>query len=66
MGLVPRQFSSVGKERLGEVSKAGQADIRRLLIIGAMTQVRWACRKETSANPGLTRMLGRKPECWWR
>ena len=36
LGLVPRQFSSGGKERLGRVSKAGQADIRRLLIIGAM------------------------------
>ncbi|WP_245269106.1 transposase [Mesorhizobium sp. WSM2561] len=36
LGLVPRQFPSGGKERLGRVSKAGQADIRRLLIIGAM------------------------------
>ena len=35
LGLVPRQHSSGGKERLGRVSKAGQADIRRLLIIGA-------------------------------
>jgi transposase len=40
LGLVSRQFSSGGKERLGRVSKAGQADIRRLLIIGAMTRVR--------------------------
>ena len=39
LGLVPRQFSSGGKERLGRVSKAGQADIRRLLIIGAMARV---------------------------
>lgn len=29
LGLVPRQFSSGGKERLGRVSKAGQANIRR-------------------------------------
>jgi len=35
LGLVPRQHSSGGKERLGLVSKAGQADIRQLLIIGA-------------------------------
>ena len=34
-GLVPRQMSSGGKERLGRISKAGQSDIRRLLIIGA-------------------------------
>ena len=31
LGLVPHQYSSGGKERLGRVSKAGQADIRRLL-----------------------------------
>ncbi|OUJ01122.1 IS110 family RNA-guided transposase [Acetobacter cibinongensis] len=43
--LVLRQFSSDGKERLGRVSKAGQADIRRLLIIGAMTRVNSASRK---------------------
>lgn len=35
LGLVPRQHSSGGKERLGRVSKGGQADIRQLLIIGA-------------------------------
>jgi len=41
LGLVPRQHSSGGKERLGRVSKAGQADIRRLLIIGAMSRLSW-------------------------
>ncbi|MEO9338789.1 transposase [Mesorhizobium sp. SB112] len=39
LGLVPRQFSSGGKERQGKVSRAGQIDIRRLLIIGAMARV---------------------------
>jgi len=34
LGLVPRQHSSGGEERLGRVSKAGQTDIRRLLILG--------------------------------
>jgi transposase len=50
LGLVPRQFSSGGKERLGRVSKAGQADIRRLLIIGAMTRVRWDEPQTTCAG----------------
>ena len=45
LGLVPRQFSSGGKERLGRTSKAGQADIRRLLIIGAMSRLNWLGRK---------------------
>jgi transposase len=41
LGLVPRQHSSGGKERLGRVSKEGQADIRQLLIIGAMSRLNW-------------------------
>ncbi len=61
LGLVPRQFSSGGKERLGRVSKAGQADIRRLLIIGAMTRVNWASRKPPVPDSWLTRMLVHKP-----
>lgn len=61
LGLVPRQFSSGGKERLGRVSKAGQADIRRLLIIGAMACVNWASRRTPVPGSWLTRMLGKKP-----
>ncbi|MBB2164583.1 IS110 family transposase [Gluconacetobacter sp. 1b LMG 1731] len=61
LGLVPRQFSSGGKERLGRISKAGQADIRRLLIIGAMTRVNWASRKPPVPGTWLARMLERKP-----
>jgi transposase len=36
-GLVPRQYSSGGKQRLGRPSKMGQRDIRRVLIRGAMS-----------------------------
>ena len=42
LGLVPRQHSTGGKQVLGKVSKMGQRDIRRLLITGAMSVVRWA------------------------
>ncbi|UVK35536.1 IS110 family transposase (plasmid) [Mesorhizobium sp. AR10] len=61
LGLVPRQFSSGGKERLGKVSKAGQADICRLLIIGAMVRVNWASRKPPAQGSWLARMITRKP-----
>jgi transposase len=61
LGLVPRQFSSGGKERLGRVSKAGQADIRRLLIIGAMSRLNWMGRKSIPDGSWLSRMLARKP-----
>jgi transposase len=61
LGLVPRQFSSGGKERLGRISKAGQADIRRLLIIGAMSRLNWLGRKSISEGSWLARMASRKP-----
>lgn len=61
LGLVPRQHSSGGKERLGRVSKAGQADIRRLLIIGAMSRLSWQGRRLISDGHWLARMLARKP-----
>ena len=57
LGLVPRQHSTAGKERLGKVSKMGQRDIRRLLITGAMAVVRWAARKGPPEGSWLARML---------
>lgn len=62
LGLVPRQFSSGGKERLGRVSKAGQADIRRLLIIGAMSRLTWRARQSIREGSWLARMMTRKPK----
>jgi transposase len=61
LGLVPKQHSTGGKQVLGRTSKMGQRDIRRLLIIGAMTVIRWACRKAPPENSWLARMLARKP-----
>lgn len=39
----------------------GQRDLRRLLIIGAMTVVRWAVRKGAAKGSWLARMLAEKP-----
>lgn len=61
LGLVPVQRSTGGKQLLGKTSKMGQRDIRRLLISGAMTVVRWACRKGAPEGSFLHRMLRRKP-----
>ncbi len=62
LGLVPRQHSSGGKERLGRVSKAGQADIRRLLIIGAMSRLNWLGRKSIPEGSWLALLRIRKPK----
>lgn len=61
LGLVPRQYTSGGKERLGRVSKAGQTDIRCLLIIGAMSRLTVLARKSIVEGSWLARMLRRKP-----
>ncbi|MGF6174722.1 transposase [Ensifer sp. 4252] len=61
IGLTPKQNSSGGKERLGKTSKMGQRDLRRLLIIGATTVVRWARRRGAPAGTWLARMLLTKP-----
>ncbi|WP_158870711.1 IS110 family transposase [Antarcticirhabdus aurantiaca] len=62
LGLVPRQRSTGGKARLGSVSKMGQTDIRRLLIVGAMSVIRWVVRKGGSANRWLANLVARKPK----
>ena len=61
LGLVPKQHSTGGKERLGRVSKRGQKDIRGLLIVGAMSVTRAATRFGMPQGAWLTRMLARKP-----
>ena len=61
LGLTPRQNSSGGKVRLGSTTKKGQRDLRRLLICGAVTVVRWALRKGAPAGSWLAAMLARKP-----
>ncbi len=62
LGFVPRQHSTGGKARLGRISKAGQADIRRLLIIGAMTRIMGRARHKVPAESWIGRKLARKPK----
>ncbi|HCE21564.1 MAG TPA: IS110 family transposase [Hyphomonas sp.] len=62
LGLVPRQHSSGGKQKLGRTSKMGQRDIRRLLILGAMSVVRWRGRNGGQPGTWLAAMLARKPK----
>lgn len=62
LGLVPRQHSSGGKQRLGRTSKRGQRDIHRLLIVGAMSVVHWKGRGGGRPGSWLARMLAKKPK----
>lgn len=61
LGLVPRQHSTGGKDRLGRITKMGQRDVRRLLIIGANAVIAACEQKGHCADPWLANMLRRKP-----
>ncbi len=61
LGLVPRQHASGGKQRLGRISKHGDGYIRRLLVHGARTVLRWR-RAKLGTRPGWSaRLLARRP-----
>ena len=62
LGLVPRQHSTGGKQRLGATTKMGERSLRRLLIIGANSVVTKR-RVHTLAQAGtwLGQLLTRKP-----
>jgi transposase len=61
LGLVPRQNSTGGKARLGRITKMGDRTIRRLLIIGALSVIRWARRTPGFADTWLGKLVARKP-----
>jgi transposase len=60
IGLVPRQNSTGGKERLGSISKQGDRYLRRLFVLGAISIVRTA-RTRPDKYPWVTELLGRRP-----
>jgi transposase len=59
IGLVPRQNSSGGKERLGSITKAGHQYLRQMLIVGAMAVVRYA-ERNGAKRPWLVQLLARR------
>jgi transposase len=61
LGLVPRQTSSGGKERLGRITKMGDRTLRRLLVTGALSVIRWGRRKPDFAERWIGRLVARKP-----
>ena len=61
LGLVPRQNSSGGKNRLGGISKMGDRYLRHLLVVGATAVVRYTKRKATTISIWANRLLERKP-----
>jgi transposase len=59
IGLVPRQNSSGGKEKLGGITKQGDRYLRQLLVVGALAVIRYAQRHGTK-RPWLVKLLARR------
>ncbi len=61
LGLVPRQNSSGGKDKLGRISKMGDRYLRKLLVVGATSVVRRARTSDAPAASWVRSLLERKP-----
>jgi transposase len=61
IGLVPKQHSSGGKDRLGSISKQGDRYLRGLFVAGALAVIRYAKIHGTTHRPWLTALLARRP-----
>ena len=60
LGLVPRQHSTGGKPRLLGISKRGDVYLRKLLIHGARSALRWADRKDDRRSRWVSELASRR------
>src|ERR1019366_4199291 len=61
IGLVSKQHSSGGKDRLGSISKQGDRYLHGLFMAGALAVIRYAKINGTKHRPWLTALLARRP-----
>jgi transposase len=61
LGLVPRQNSTAGKTRLGRITKAGNKEIRKLLVLGATSMLGHAEGWHSALGAWLRNILERRP-----
>ncbi len=60
IGLVPKQNSTGGKEKLGSISKAGNRYLRKLLVVGALSVIKRAKILGYTKHPWLVRLMQRR------
>jgi transposase len=60
IGLVPREDSTGGKQKLGPISKQGDRYLRRILVVGTCAVLRYA-KQNPERYPWLTQLLARRP-----
>ncbi len=61
IGLVPKQHTTGGKDRLGSITKQGNRYLRWLLVVGATAVIRYAQKHGTKNRPWLARLMERRP-----
>jgi transposase len=61
IGLVPKQHSSGGRDKLGSISKQGDRYLRSLFTAGALAVIRYAKIHGARHRPWLTSLLARRP-----
>lgn len=61
IGLTPKDHSTAGKTKLGKITRAGDEDLRRLLVIGATAVIQQARRGRGEHSPWLLALIARKP-----
>ena len=59
LGLTPREHSTAGKQRLGKISRQGDEDLRRLLVLGATAVIKYA--EPGRSSKWLLDLLARRP-----
>jgi transposase len=60
LGLVPRQHATGGKERLRGISKRGDSSLRKLLVHGARTTIRWVGRQTDRRSQWMRQLVERR------
>jgi transposase len=60
LGLVPRQHTTGGKERLLGISKRGDTYLRKLLVHGARATLRWVGRKTDRRSQWMRQLVERR------
>jgi transposase len=61
IGLVPKQHTTGGKDRLGSITKQGNRYLRWLLVVGATAVIRYAQKHGAKNRPWLGRLMERRP-----
>lgn len=61
VGLTPKDHSTAGKQRLGVITRAGDENLRSVLVAGATAIIQQVQRGRSKPSPWLAELLKRKP-----